>query len=29
VEFIPEKGTWTSKKKIENSTNNDRQVLGV
>ena len=29
VEFIPEKGTWTSKKKIENSTNNDRQVVGV
>ena len=29
VEFIPEKGNWTSKKKIENSTNNDRQVVGV
>ena len=29
VEFIPEKGTWTSKKKIENSTNNDRQVVGA
>jgi hypothetical protein len=29
VEFIPEKGTWTSKKKIENSTNNNRQVAGV
>lgn len=29
VEFIPEKGTWTSMKKIEYSTNNDRQVAGV
>lgn len=29
VELIPEKGTWTSIKKIENSTNNDRQVAGI
>jgi putative membrane protein insertion efficiency factor len=29
VEFIPAKGTWTNREVIENSTNNDRQVIGA
>ncbi|MFM1777716.1 MAG: hypothetical protein RL741_334 [Actinomycetota bacterium] len=29
VEFIPEKGHWSTQEVIETSTNNDRQVTGV
>lgn len=29
VEFIPEKGSWTNREVIEDSTNSDRQVIGI
>ena len=29
VEYIPAKGSWTNREVIENSTNNDRQVIGA
>jgi putative membrane protein insertion efficiency factor len=29
IEYIPAKGSWTTRKVIENSTNNDRQVIGA
>ena len=29
IEYIPSKGNWTNRKVIENSTNNDRQVIGA
>jgi putative component of membrane protein insertase Oxa1/YidC/SpoIIIJ protein YidD len=29
IEYIPAKGTWVNREVIENSTNNDRQVIGA
>jgi putative membrane protein insertion efficiency factor len=29
IEHIPAKGSWTNREVIEDSTNNDRQVIGV
>lgn len=29
IEYIPAKGNWTNREVIENSTNNDRQVIGA
>jgi putative membrane protein insertion efficiency factor len=29
IEYIPAKGSWTNREVIENSTNNDRQVIGA
>lgn len=29
IEYIPNKGSWTNREVIENSTNNDRQVMGA
>ena len=29
IDLVPTKGTWTNHKVIENSTNNDRQVIGA
>lgn len=29
IEFVPAKNTWPTRKVIENSTNNDRQVVGA
>jgi putative membrane protein insertion efficiency factor len=29
IEFVPAKGYWPNRKVIENSTNDDRQVMGV
>jgi putative membrane protein insertion efficiency factor len=29
IEYVPAKGTWNNHEVIENSTNNDRQVIGA
>ena len=29
IEYIPAKGSWANREVIENSTNNDRQVIGA
>lgn len=29
IEYVPVKGSWSNRKEIENSTNIDRQVIGV